>query len=218
MPSSEFRVAVGDPTGRRSTVWKFEVQGDEIYIFTRMFGSDAKVSLHSTGHCQWSATDSWVRREPGRRNADRHMSKWNVNWPNESEALETFHVRIPESELRVISGAEKLSRVKWLPTPPPRHAVSLECYVTPARPDDPTSSSELPYSLLKSLQLRNGRWFIVLQNIVSIDPADIERVRQEIQEQCSREGSELKPEHRATVLGHNATGVRTLMELCPFGA
>jgi hypothetical protein len=183
-----------------------------------MFGSDAKVSLHSTGQCQWSATDSWVRREPGRRNAERHISKWNVTWPNDSEALETFHVRIPESELRVIAGTEELSSVTWLPTPPPGHAVSLECYVTAARPGDPEKSSDLPYPLVKSLQLNNGRWFVVLQNVVTIDPNDIERVRQEIREQCSREGSELKPEYRATVLGHQQSGVRALMELCPLGA
>jgi hypothetical protein len=39
----EVRLAVGTPTGRRSTVWKFWVQKSEIYILSRMFGSDTKV-------------------------------------------------------------------------------------------------------------------------------------------------------------------------------
>jgi hypothetical protein len=47
----EVRLAVGTLTDRRSTVWKFWVHKSEIYILSRMFGSDTKVSLHSTGDC-----------------------------------------------------------------------------------------------------------------------------------------------------------------------
>jgi hypothetical protein len=84
------RLAVGTPTGRRSTVWTFSVHKSEIYILSRMFGSDSKVSLHSTGDCQWSATDTWVKKAPGRRNADRHIMKWVMPRPNGTAALHAF--------------------------------------------------------------------------------------------------------------------------------
>ena len=52
MTVHEARVAVGRADGMRSTVWKFAVRNSEIYVFTRMFGADAKVSFHSSGECQ----------------------------------------------------------------------------------------------------------------------------------------------------------------------
>jgi hypothetical protein len=67
----EARFAVGEPNCRRSTVWKFSVHKNEAYILTRMFGSDAKVSLHVNGQCQWSATETWVKKVGGRRNVCR---------------------------------------------------------------------------------------------------------------------------------------------------
>jgi hypothetical protein len=96
----EVRLAVGTLTDRRSTVWKFWVRKSDIYILSRMFGSDTKVSLHSTGDCQWSATGAWVKKVPGRRNADRHLVKWVMPRPNGAAALHVFQVRIPETELR----------------------------------------------------------------------------------------------------------------------
>jgi hypothetical protein len=65
----EARFAVGEPNGRSSTVWKFSIHKNEAYILTRMFGSDAKASLHVSGQCQWSATETWVKKVGGRRNA-----------------------------------------------------------------------------------------------------------------------------------------------------
>jgi hypothetical protein len=84
MPSSlrELRVAVGGPNARRSTVWKFSVNKSDVYIFSRMFGADSKVSLHALGDCQWSNTSKWVTKVSGRRNADRHIQRWNVPRPN----------------------------------------------------------------------------------------------------------------------------------------
>jgi hypothetical protein len=54
MPNQEVRLAVGAPSDLRSTVWKFVVQGNETYILSRMFGEDVKVSLHTSGQCQFS--------------------------------------------------------------------------------------------------------------------------------------------------------------------
>lgn len=126
----EIRFAVGTPTGLRSTIWKFWVQRSDIYILSRMFGSNSKVSLHSTGDCQWSNTDSWVIKVPGRRNAERHLQKWTMLRPSGSTALHVFQIRIPETALRTTDVVEDLNAVEWLPIPPRGHTVSLECYIT----------------------------------------------------------------------------------------
>ena len=91
-----------------------------------------------------------MTKVPGRRNADRHIQRWNLLRPNGTEAQHIFRVWIPESELRQTSVVEDLRAVRWLPAPPAGQMIILECYVTPPSRNDPTFSSNLPYSLLAS--------------------------------------------------------------------
>jgi hypothetical protein len=217
MPSGlqELRVAVGDANARRSTVWKFSVNQSDVYIFSRMFGADSKVSLHALGDCQWSNTDKWVTKVPGRRNADRHIQRWNLPRPNGTEALHIFRVWIPESELRQTSVVEDLGAVRWLPAPPAGQMVILECYVTPPSRNDPTFSGNLPYSLLASLPLADGRWFAVLHRFEPCDVRWLEFSRSQMIAQTRAKGYEPKPEHRACLFAVSDGGVRGLIEVCP---
>ena len=158
----EFRVAVGAPDSRRSTVWKLAVTGNDIYILTRMFGADAKVSLHASGECQWSGTSVWVKKDARRRNADRHIVKWRITRPVGNESLHAFRIIIPHSELRTIPGRETLTDVDWLAAPLPGHSAILECYITRPSPIDPAVGAALPHSHLVSLQLTDESWLVVL--------------------------------------------------------
>ena len=98
-PRTEARFALGTRHGPKSTVWKAWVQGDESYITSRMFGSDLKVSIHSSGECQWSCTDTWVKKQDRQRNALRHIVKWKISPPTTNQALMVFRVEIPVSEM-----------------------------------------------------------------------------------------------------------------------
>jgi hypothetical protein len=211
----EQRVAVGDPNARRSTVWKFRVNQSDVYILSRMFGADSKVSLHALGACQWSNTSKWVTKVPGRRNADRHIQRWNLPCPSGTEAQHIFRVWIPESELRQTSVVEDLRAVRWLPAPPVGQMVILECYVTPPSRNDPTFSGNLPYSLLASLPLADGRWFTVLHRLEPCDVRRLEYSRSQINAQTRAKGYELKPEHRACFFALSDDGARGLIEVCP---
>ena len=210
----EIRIAVGSRTGRRSTVWKFFVRKSDIYIQSRMFGSDLKVSLHGSGACQWSATDHWVTKVPGRKNADRHFVRWQVPWPAGSHALHVFQVRIPETELRTSCLPEDLNAVEWLPVPPAGHTVSLECYLTPITETDPALTANLPHPLLFSLRLADGRWFTVLHHIAPLDGKDLTALRSEIQAQCCAKGIEPQPQHRIAAFTENGNTTRGLIEIC----
>lgn len=214
----EVRIAVGSPTGRRSTVWKFSVHKNEIYILSRMFGSDAKVSLHSSGECQWSATGAWVKKVPGRRNAERHIAKWVMPRPSGTTALHVFQVRIPETELRIIDLAENLHSVEWLPIPPKGHSVSLECYITPASQNDPALLANLPCSHLFSLSLADSRWFTVLHHNPPLDGKDLEPLRNQMNAQAMTVGIQPKPEHRGSAFTVSESTARGLIELCTCGA
>lgn len=212
----ETRVAVGHPDGKRSTVWKFSVYGSEVYIFTRMFGSHSKVSLHSSGECQWSATDHWVKASPERRNADRHVTRWKVDWPDGSGAVHAFTVRIPSSELREVAASENLAEVHWLSPPGAGQMLSLECYVTPVSEADPAIGARLPHKLLISMPLRNGRWFVVLHHISDLPPDNnLELMRSRIWADAAAAGVAADPKQRGTAFFVTDTTARGLMELCP---
>src|SRR5687768_13079936 len=156
----ELRFAVGESSGRRSTVWKIWTRKSDVYILTRMFGADAKVSLHASGECQWSATETWMKRNPGHRNAQRHISRWTLPPLKASEANHVFRIQIPESELRCIENDEKLNEVVWLSPPPLGKSTLVECYLTPVCTGDPTTESKVPHSLLRSFPLSAGRWLV----------------------------------------------------------
>jgi hypothetical protein len=212
------RLAVGTPAGRRSTVWTFSVHKSEIYILSRMFGSDTKVSLHSSGNCQCSGSGDWVKKVPGRRNADRHFEKWFTPRPDGTAALHVFQIRIPETELRLVDIAEDLNSVQWLSAPPRGHTVSLECYITPSSQSDPALTNTLPYPNLLSLPLADGRWFIVLNHVPSLDGKDLESLRNQMDARARSAGIEPKPEHRGCAFTVSDGTARGFIELCTVGA
>ena len=210
----EVRIAVGTSDGRRSTVWKFCVHKNEAYILTRMFGSDSKVSLHASGECQWSATDTWVKKSPERRNADRHITKWKMARPSGTMAEHVFQVRIPETELRMTGLSEIIASVEWLPAPPKGHTVSIECYFTPPASSDPTVGSALPGPRLFSLPLADGRSFTGLHFVLPLDGRDLEPLRKTMNEQAKAVGIEPLLAHGACAFTVSDGTARGLIELC----
>jgi hypothetical protein len=209
-------LAVGTADGRRSTVWKFIAQRADVYIHTRMFGDEAKVSLHGDGNYQWSGTDAWVLKVPGRKNADRHMKKWRLARPVGDAAQHVFRIRIPESELQGINGGEQLEKIRWLPTPPEGWTASLECYITPRSNDDPALTAPLPHHHLFSLPLRDGRWFVVLFQVLLLEEGRIERLRKHMRDETRAAGFAPEPSHRACCVFTEADDgdVKGLIEMC----
>ena len=213
---SEYRIAIGTPSGRRSTVWKFVVAANEAYILTRMFGADAKISLHGDGLCQFSASSEWVLRAVGRQNQDRHITRWNIVRPHGSSALRVFQVLVPQTELRVIIDDEDLSEVQWLPESPAGMTTSLECYVTPPSDADPSLGGALPHARLFSAMLTDRRWFVILHHDMRFDGLDLVAMRATIAAQIREAGREPLPAHRAALFTEGDGGVvRGLIEFVP---
>ena len=211
----ELRVAVGDPVGKRSTVWKFLVRGNDIYIFTRMFGAKAKVSLHASGQSQWSATSAWVQKNPARTNADRHFHKWSTPWAEGREAAHVFQIRIPATELRKLAGDKKLNDVLWLSAPRGDQTTSLECYLTPISDGDPVIVSDPPYPCIASFPLADGRWFAVLNNTADLNGRDFDQLRHAIYTEAKKRQVRPAREQRAVVFAVSEKGVRGFIEWCP---
>jgi len=198
MNDREFRVAVGNKAGLRSAVWKFIVRKNDVYIFTRMFGRDAKVSLHESGQSQWSATSDWVRGDSSRRNADRHLVKWTSPCPLPEVAAPVFRVLVPESELRTVASVESTKGVRWIPAPPMGATYAFDCFITPPRKTVPIAN-QAPYRHLKSMPLKDSRWFIVLVTQVTVGREDLEVARRKVVAAGRAAGLRPGAEHRAAL-------------------
>jgi len=212
----EARFAVGSPSGRRSSVWKFIVRDSDVYIVTRMFGSEAKVSLHASGQCQWSRSDKWVKQALGRRNADRHIVKWSMPRQVARAAFIIFQVRIPETELRVFTAEEELSTVQWLPAPPLGATASLECYITPISEADPTLTNFIPHPCIVAQPLADGRWFVVLHYVAPLNGRELDGKRKKMLHQARTAGMRPGPQDRGGAFTVGTEPTRGIIELCPI--
>lgn len=215
-PRTEARFAVGTRSGARSTIWKAWVHGDEAYVSSRMFGSDVKVSLHSSGQCQWSCTDSWVKRQSQAKNSDRHMVRWSVTHPTTDEALLLFRVEVPVSELRTEAPPKDKKKVFWVSGAPAEATVRFLVYMTRPSASDPALSSSGSMRHLFSLQLRNGRWLVVFIEVISLSAETLNELRREVNSQALAARIELKPEHRASLFVQPPPegGAHGIVELC----
>jgi hypothetical protein len=218
-PRTEARFAVGTRGGPRSTIWKAWVQGHEAYVTSRMFGSDMKLSLHSSGACQWSCTDTWVLRDPQRRNADRHLVRWQIEPPSDNNARLVFRVEIPVSELRPVEPPKDKKKVFWVSNAPEDSTIRFLFYLTPAAKADPAPQAALPQRHLFSLRLRNSQWFVSFVDLISISAPDLERARSALRERVRDAGHVPEEHHRGSMFiqstGDSPNG---LLELCLVGA
>ncbi len=174
---TEARFAVGSRHSKKSCIWKVITRNDEAYIVPYMFGSDAKVSLHSSGNGSWSCTDKWVKRTGALTNAERHMRKWQSPVPNSNIAVLLFKVQIPASEIRLYEPPLNKKKVFWIDGVPEGSTVSVIFYRTSFSEFDPTDNSDLPHKHLFSLRFGNGKWLVVCIDLIEIPEVDLERLR-----------------------------------------
>lgn len=217
-PRREARFAVGSRNGHKSTIWKLWVQGDETYLCSRMFGSEMKVSFHSSGACQWSCTDQWVCRQGDRKNADRHIVRWEAGQPVDTKAELLFRVDIPLSEIRALPPPADKKKVFWVSNVPSGATVRFLIYLTPTYQCDPAQEANLPHRHLFSLQQRSGRWVVMLVDLVSLSESDLDAARHAVRAQLPVEiSTQVSPDHRFSLFIENSEDApRGLLELCPY--
>lgn len=211
----EFRFAVGSKDGPRSTVWKCWVQGSEAYIAGRLFGKDAKVSLHSSGECQWSCTDAWVRQDPSRRNTDRHMAKWHLAYPQDNKAILGFRIAVPVSELRPEPVPPNQKKTLWVGNAPTGSTVEFSFYFTRPLDDPPPTDGNPDHRHIASLRLRDGRWLVALVWLRALSHIDIAAARDAAVAQACEAGMQISPEQRMALFApQTAETSAAVLEVC----
>ncbi len=217
-PRTEARFAVGSREGPRSMIWKVWVHGDEAYIASRAFGKYQKVSLHSSGIAQWSLTDDWVKEQPTRRNADRHIVKWTMPAATQKKAALVFKVQIPCSELRQLPTPEDKKKVFWVSSVPSETTVRFLFYMTDVHDGDPTPQDSNTRRVLFSLRLRSGRWLVSMLDAVTLSSADLSNARRAVIDQFVPRAAQLDlNEMRAALFcqpNESEVDCHGLIELC----
>lgn len=155
-----FKFCIGTPEGRRSTVWKVWVNSQDVYLQSRMMGSEAKLSFHASGQAQFTLTDIWVKRT-GAKNTNRHLSRWTIPQLVNDEAVHIFQIIFPESELHQAGIPRKSSQIHWIASPQCEHVKVIACYVS--KSDGNVLKTRLfPCEHLETLQLVNARYFVMI--------------------------------------------------------
>lgn len=200
-------------------MWKCWVQGGEAYIAGRLFGADAKISMHSSGDCQWSCTDMWVRRDPSRCNPDRHIAKWQLPYPRDNNAVLAFRVAVPVSELRPEPIPPGQKKAFWIGNAPNGSTVEFCFYFTRELAGPPYSDGNPTLRHLASLQLRNGRWLVVFVWLRSLSALDVATARDAAVTQAREAEVQVRPEHRIALFAlPTAERSAAILEVCATDA
>lgn len=210
----ELRFAVGGPTEPRSAVWKFFANKDDLYVSPRMFGSDAKVSLHASGQAQWSLTSEWVLRDTSRRNADRHMKRWLSPPHVTGKATPLFSLRFSILDLRRMGGDEDVAEVHWLKANSDAPAVALECFRIDAGEVTPGISRQR--AVLASLPMASGHSVAILFNPNIALPQNLDAVRTHMRDLATASGLVPSPAYRAALFVEEEGYVPAIVEVSLF--
>ena len=214
MGPSTIRFCVGSPEGGRSTVWRVWAHKQDVYIQSRMMGSQAKVSFHRTGLAQWSRTDEWVKRS-GAGNADRHMVRWETPQPSAGRASLLFRIIVPASELQTPGIPRRVGKVLWVESPDTGHATLIECYLAPGPPQQIAGSS-FPFALLATLPVEARGTFVILAHEEEVSPQNLrilDGARTEILALAKASGLDPLPSHRAVAFLVSPDGARGMIEI-----
>ena len=206
------RFAAGKRNGPKSSVWTITVSKSEIYIFTRLFGSEFKLSLHESGDAQWSFTSEFVSKQINMSNKERHIIKWRFDRTYDNLAVNIFRIQIPHTELRDIPSPTK-KKVKWI------SGITLGtyqfdlCLTKPSDTNPVDGRTDLPHHVLESIQLEDKRWLVIFSHAVGLIPDDIEKARQAIISQMLEKEELIDKADRIALFGKGDDGVSFIMEL-----
>jgi hypothetical protein len=217
-PRTEARFAVGSRLAKRSAIWKLWVWGEEAYLASRMFGKHMKVSFHSSGDCQWSLTDNYVKEQQLASNAERHIARWKICRPSNDQPILAFTVDIPMSELRIWEPSTKNEKkVFWVAGAPEESTVRFLIYFTSTSPNDPLPSDSGSRRKVFSLRFKSGGWLVVLLDTISLSPSTISQARLAVIEQFyTAQSLNLASDERATLFStpNEDDGCPGFIEIC----
>lgn len=192
------RLAVGQASGRRSSIWRIWFGPADIYAAFRTMAGIRKITVHyprpeSSGTVRYIGyTKDYAEKLTGKSNIKRH-ERTDVEWPGLEIApgyFIEFRFRIPESELRVFD-SDLPADVIWLDVPAERMGTEITILSGP-----PTHEGPIPQradgnqtQCLLDHTLKNGRrvW-VIHHEIPAPSPENMTKYRQQVYANAKRQG------------------------------
>ena len=126
------RVAVGEPNGLRSAIFRFwSPKGkSDVYAGIRDIAGAIKISLHASGRCFAGLTNHFAEQEPAaiaKIGESRHQSQWTRPTHTGKNIVTPLQFAIPRSELRLWPNGPVDTSVTWIDPPSPSHSTIVSC-------------------------------------------------------------------------------------------
>lgn len=180
MSQREFYFCVGSPLALHSGVWKVWIQGDELYA-TQIGGmaAVAKLSVHRSGVCRLATTNTAIADVTWDNDADPRVAhRWRIEEVGASDSCICLTYVVPAVVVPqrfaadAILTAGQSARVVWVEPSP----IGGSTLVTFVRTTDPNAHLDTflhaPFTLLGSLQLREGSRIWAVRQQQPLDLAD----------------------------------------------
>lgn len=205
------RFAAGERKGLKSSIWTAIVDKSDIYLCSRLFGCDFKLSLHESGAAQWSYTSEFVKRQIEMPYRDRHFIKWNFSRPYDNFAANIFRIQIPHTELRD-TPSPTLKKVKWV------SGITLGtyqfdlCLTRPSALNPCVGRNDLPHRVLDCLQLSDKRWLVIFTQAVGLTPSDLENAKQTVISEMKDKCIDITNADWIALFGKGEDGIPLILE------
>lgn len=160
----DFRMAVGAPTGPRSSIWRFWSRNDQVYVAHSGMGGVQKFSFHTPDICRLAFTKehgSLARRE------NRAMHEWRRNSTPPSESKRAVRVLRVGFATDVLSTALKPSNknVSWVKAAPAGGSTVIDLMFTRDTEEAVRAAvsieKNIEHQILTYRMLSNGEAFCV---------------------------------------------------------
>ena len=161
---SDFKFVVGTSISKCSNKWSVHVRKNDIYLTSKAFGKDYKVSFHESGTCQCSLTNEYVTKT-SIPNSERHLDRWKLSLPEDKTPKHIFSILFPYSELIDFTGIDgvDLSNADKLQPPCDGYYLEILIYVLTLGDTEMIDAYiPLSYKFFKACKLPNDSMYTFL--------------------------------------------------------
>lgn len=155
----DFRIAVGEPDGPRSNVWRGFSRGDDVYLAIRGTAGIEKFSFHRSGICRRAFTKE---EGPADGEVDRVLHRWGRVTPVPlGHLVQVMTARFPSDYLSTALKPER-KETTWLPRAIPGSATLVDFAFSGAGEKTTRAMAESTGRRIVSYtDLPNGEAFVV---------------------------------------------------------
>ena len=211
---NKFRFCVGSSNEFRSNIWTVSQSKDDVYMISRSFGKDFKVSLHGSGVNQAAVTEVFLTKHDIAE-TERPSNRWYYDSKDSTPKI-VFAVCFLSNQLIDFTDIDEID-CELISIPPPEYNYYVEVLVYKSL-EKPLSECIIPagYSIFEHKILSNGLMLVFMYHYPEL-LAEHDKIIEDASLLIKNKKLELGLDINKTVAAHiqtdNSDGIRRLIEL-----